>query len=76
MYHVSSQEEGLNESVCHIPIQLLSINLDITWQDIKQLYEKALRLKYKDNQSSFKELSGLFCYSSSQKLASFNHRNL
>ena len=44
-----------------IPIQSLSINLDISQQDIKNhinnIHERAHRLTYKDNQTSFKELS-------------------
>ena len=51
-------EEGFNGSVSYLPIQLLSINLDSTTLNnrINNIHERALRLTYKDNKSSFKQL--------------------
>ena len=45
---------------------------------INNIRERALRLTYKDNQSSFKRAfrKRSFCDSSSQKPISFSHRNL
>ena len=41
---------------------------------INNMYERTLRVAYKDNQIAFRKRS--FCDSLSQKLASFSHRNL